>query len=130
MSCGRDYPAPPLEAFAATQTPEMMLERDRATHFYVAEEGGEPVGCGAIGPDEADPGVSGIYSFYVLPRCQGRGIGRRLKESLEADGYGRRARMLTLHASRTALEFYRRMGFAPAGEMGCEAFVRRKPPKR
>lgn len=111
VSCGPDYPAGPLEAFAASQTPEVMLERDRTHHFYVAEEDGVPVGCGAIGPDEADPGICGIYSLYVLPRRQGRGIGRRLMEVLEADIYGRSARLLTLHASRTALAFYRRMGF-------------------
>ena len=113
--CGPDYPPEPLGAFARSQTPEMMLRRARTTRFYVAEEAGVPVGCAAIGPDPDDPGICGVYSFYVLPEKQGLGIGRRLMEALEADPLGRRARLLTLHASRTALGFYRRMGFGFAG---------------
>ena len=109
--CGRDYPMEPLEAFARTQTPETMRERGRTTHFYVAEEDGIPVGCGAVGPDPEDPGVCSVYSFYVLPRSQGRGVGRRIMEALEADEYARRVSRMTLHASLTALGFYRRMGF-------------------
>ena len=109
--CGPDYPPEPLGAFARSQTPACMRERGRTTHFYVAEEDGTPVGCAAVGRDPEGPGVCGVYSFYVLPTKQGRGIGRRLMEALEADPWGREARLLTLHASLTALGFYRRMGF-------------------
>ncbi len=116
--CGPDYPPEPLGAFARSQTPACMRERGRTTHFYVAEEAGAPVGCAAIGPDPEDTAVCGVYSFYVLPEKQGRGIGRRLMAALEADPLGRGARLLTLHASRTALGFYHRMGFSFAG--GCE----------
>ncbi len=115
VSCAKDYPPEPLNAFADTQTPACMLERGRTTHFYVAEEDGIAVGCGAVGADGDDSGVCGVYSFYVLPEWQGRGVGRKIMEALEADDAAREARRLTLHASRTALGFYRRMGFGFAG---------------
>ena len=71
--CGPDYPPEPLGAFARSQTPACMRERGRTTHFYVAEEDGTPVGCAAVGRDPEDPGVCGVYSFYVMPDKQGRG---------------------------------------------------------
>ncbi len=110
VSCAGDYESEPLARFAATQTAERMLERGRTTHFLVAEAAGAVVGCGAIGPGAEDEGC--VYSLYVAPDCQGHGIGRTVLNALEADEYGRRARRLTVHASRTALGFYRGMGFA------------------
>ena len=115
ISCGKDYPPEPLEAFAATQTPAAMVRRGQTTRFYVAEEGGTPVGCAAVGRSTEVPGESCVYSFYVLPECQGRGIGRRLMEALEEDPDFRAARRVILHASRTALGFYRKMGFGFEG---------------
>ncbi len=111
ISCAKDYPPEPLGKFAASQTPDCMRERARTTHFYVAEEGGTAVGCGAVGQGEKNADVCSVYSFYVLPSHQGRGIGRAVMETLEQDEYFRQARIVTLHASRTALPFYRKMGF-------------------
>lgn len=119
VSCAGDYEPGPLRSFADTQTPARMLDRGRTTHFLVAETAGVAVGCGAIGTDSEVPDEGCIYSLYVAPDCQGRGIGRRLMETLAADEYGRQARRLTVHASRTALGFYRKLGFACRN--GCDS---------
>lgn len=118
-SCAADYAPEPLEAFARTQTPACMKRRGRETHFYVVEEAGTVVGCGAVGSDERDAAVCAVYSLYVLPECQGRGVGRMIVETLLADEYARRAKVILLHASRTALGFYGRMGFVFRD--GCDA---------
>ena len=111
VSCAKDYPPEPLGTFAKAQTADCMTERARTTHFYVAEEDGTAVGCGAIGLDEHNAEECSVYSFYVLPGHQGRGIGRALMEALEGDEFFRQAHRVTLHASRTALPFYQKMGF-------------------
>ncbi len=118
VTCAKDYPPEPLGTFARNQTAACMSERARATHFYVAAEGETAVGCGAVGPDETNPDACCVYSFYVLPSRQGHGIGKAIMRRLEADELFRRARRATLHASKNALGFYRRMGFgfAPGGE--------------
>lgn len=69
------------------------------------------VGCGAIGPywDKADE--SSLFTIFVLPEHQGRGIGRLIVETLEKDEYALRAKRIEIPASITGLEFYKRMGY-------------------
>ena len=50
ISNTKDYPLELMELLIETETPEHVLERASWTHFYVAEDEGRIVGCGAIGP--------------------------------------------------------------------------------
>ena len=52
-------------------------------------------------------------SFYntILPDYRGKGIGRRIVETLESDEYFRRARRTEVGSSLTAVQFYRKMGY-------------------
>lgn len=119
VSCAKDYPPDVLTAFAETQTPECMLNRGNTTHFYVAEEEERIIGCGAIGTSNDCPDVCGIYSLYVSPEYQAKGIGKRIMETLEADPYAQQASQIEIHASITALEFYQKLGytFQPGGDV-------------
>lgn len=47
----------------------------------------------------------------MLPEYQGRGIGRKIIETLEADEYFLRAWRTEVGSSRTAVDFYLRMGY-------------------
>ena len=110
-SNAKDYPADMLEELIQHQRPEDVLARAGWTHFYVAEEGGAIVGCGAIGPWRGSEAESGLFSIFVLPEWQGRGVGRRVVEALERDEFALRARRIEIPASITGLGFYRKLGY-------------------
>ena len=108
----RDYPADLMEELIKTQTPEHVLERASWTHFYVAEEAGRIVGCGAIGPYWGKEDESSLFSIFVHPDYQGKGIGRAIVEALEQDEFALRAKRIEIPASITGLPFYRKMGYS------------------
>jgi len=107
----KDYPPELMEELVKTQTPEHVLERASWTHFYVAEEAGRIVGCGAIGPYWGKEDESSLFSIFVLPDCQGKGIGRAIVKVLEQDEFALRARRIEIPASITGLPFYRKLGY-------------------
>ena len=113
VSNAKDYPPELLAGVIARPRPEDVLERAGWTHFYVAVEGGRIVGCGAIGPYWGSETESSLFSIFVLPECQGRGVGRAVIEALERDDFFLRARRVEIPASITAVEFYKKMGYAP-----------------
>ena len=115
VSNTRDYPAEMMEALAKTQTREHVLERSAWTHFYVAAEGETIIACGAIGPYWGREDESNLFSIFVHPGCQGKGIGRAIVETLEKDEYALRARRIEIPASVTGLPFYLRMGYTFKG---------------
>ncbi len=88
-----------------------VIKRASWTHFYVVEVESEIVGCGAIGPywDRVDE--SSLFTIFVSPEYQGKGIGRKIIETLEQDEYFIRAKRVEIPASITALEFYQKFGY-------------------
>ena len=96
---------------SAHMTPEDIKKRAGWTHFYVAVSGGDIVGCGAIGPYWGREDESSLFTIFVRPDRQGRGVGRRIIEALERDEYFLRARRVEIPASITAVEFYRKLGY-------------------
>ena len=111
ISNTRDYSAEMMEELVKTETPEHVLQRASWTHFYVAEEAGQIVGCGAIGPYWGKEDESSLFTIFVHPEWQGKGIGRAIVETLEKDEYGIRANRIEIPASITGLPFYRKMGY-------------------
>ena len=112
VSNARDYSEAEIAALVAKERPEDILERASWTHFYVAEDGGGIVGCGAIGPFWGSLTESCLFSIFVRPDRQGQGVGRAIVAALEADEYALRARSIHVNASITGLGFYRRLGYA------------------
>ena len=108
----RDYPAKLMEELVKTQTPEHILQRASWTHFYVVEESGSIIGCGAIGPYWGKTDESSLFSIFVHPDHQRKGIGRAIMETLEQDEFALRARRIEIPASITGLPFYRKMGYS------------------
>ena len=108
----RDYPPELMAELARTETPEHVLGRAGWTHFYVAEEEGKIVGCGAIGPYWGRTDESSLFTIFVHPDRQGKGIGKRIVETLEGDEFGLRAGRIEIPASATGLPFYMKMGYS------------------
>ena len=69
------------------------------------------IGCGGIGPYWGSETESALFNIFVLPEFQGKGVGRKLIETLEADEYALRAKRIEIAASITARDFYLKLGY-------------------
>lgn len=101
-ACAGDYTPAQLSAWAP-ETPDTArwAEKLRQETFLAAEGGGALLGFGAL---------EGAYLdlLYVLPDCQGRGVGSALCGFLEHLCPESR---ITVHASRTAQPFFEAQGY-------------------
>lgn len=107
----KDYPAELMEELVKSQQPQNILERAGWTHFYVVEDGDKIIGCGSIGPFWGKEDESGLFTIFVLPEYQGKGVGRLIMETLEKDEYFLRAKRIEIPSSITGCQFYRKFGY-------------------
>lgn len=107
-----DYSAKHIENNVKMFTPDGVIERAGWTHFYVISDNESIVGCGAIGPYWSKEDESSLFNIFVLPEYQGKGVGRKIVETLEKDEFFLRAKRIEIPASITACEFYKKMGYA------------------
>jgi N-acetylglutamate synthase-like GNAT family acetyltransferase len=87
-------------SYSATRVGLMIRGRE----MFVAEVDGGVVGV--IGY-----AVGTVKSLFVAPAYQGVGVGRQLLASVEGRARQSEIRSLTVAASLTAIDFYRRCGF-------------------
>lgn len=111
ISNTKDYPLELMEQLIESETPEQVIERASWTHFYVAQDEGRIVGCGAIGPYWGKEDESSLFTIFVLPEYQGKGVGRSIIETLENDMFFLRAKRIEIPASITGVPFYLKMGY-------------------
>ena len=107
----KDYSKESIKALVEQHTPEHVLERASWTHFYVVCDADVIIGCGAIGSYWGKEDESSLFTIFVLPEYQGKGIGRKIIETLEQDEYFLRAKRVEIPASITASAFYQKMGY-------------------
>ena len=107
----KDYPLELIEILVNSFTPQHVIKRASWTHFYVAEEQEKIVGCGAIGPYWGKEDESSLFTIFVLPEYQGKGIGSAIIDTLENDSYFLRAKRIEIPASITGVPFYLKMGY-------------------
>jgi len=107
----KDYSGEFIENEVKILTPEYIAWRASWTHFYVVCEGESIIGCGAIGPYWGSETESSLFTIFVLPEHQGRGIGRKIVQTLEQDEFALRAKRIEIPASITACAFYRKLGY-------------------
>ena len=107
----KDYSAEYIENLIQRMQPKDILNRAEQTHFYVVCADDRIVGCGAVGPFWGRTDESSFFTVFVLPDHQGRGIGRKIIETLEKDEYYLRAKRIEIPASITAVPFYIKMGY-------------------
>ena len=111
ISNTKDYPLELMEQLIESETPEHVIERASWTHFYVAQDEGRIVGCGAIGPYWGKEDESSLFTIFVLPEYQGKGVGRLIINTLEKDEFFHRAKRIEIPASITGVPFYLKMGY-------------------
>ncbi|WP_143104532.1 GNAT family N-acetyltransferase [Butyrivibrio sp. INlla21] len=111
ISNTKDYPKELMDALIKVETPEHVLERASWTHFYVVEDQEKIIGCGAIGPYWGKEDESSLFTIFVSPEYQGKGVGRAIIETLEKDEYFLRAKRIEIPASITGVPFYLKMGY-------------------
>ena len=107
----KDYPADLMEELVSTETPQKIMDRASWTHTYVVEDEGRIIATGAIGPYWGKEDESSLFTIFVLPEYQGKGVGRLIMDTLEKDEYALRAKRIEIPASITGLPFYRKMGY-------------------
>ncbi|MBD5153598.1 MAG: GNAT family N-acetyltransferase [Oscillibacter sp.] len=107
----KDYSPEYIENDVKILQPHNILERAKWTHFYVVCDEQKIVGCGAIGPYWDKKDESSLFTIFVLPEYQGKGIGRKIIETLERDEFFLRAKRIEIPASITGTPFYRKMGY-------------------
>lgn len=66
----------------------------------------------AIGPYWGKEDESSLFTIFVLPEYQGKGVGRKIIETLEQDEFFLRAKRVEIPASITACGFYKKMGYS------------------
>ena len=102
-------PKSELDYLIPHYSPETMVELSRTGHTYVLEEDGQIVGSGTVLPDGASEAE--IVAAFLIPESIGRGYGRKLFETLEADELAVKAERVWLTSSDMALGFYEHMGW-------------------
>lgn len=99
--------------------PENILKQFEDGHvYYILSCSGLPCGYVSVRREGVDPQgveVYHLHKIYVLPSCQGEGLGRilfnRALEHVRAESHGRRARVeLNVNRSNKAVSFYRHLG--------------------
>ena len=97
----KDYPAEVIENTISRLTPENIIQRAGWMHFYVVCEGDTIIGCGAIGSYWGKLDESSLFNIFVLPEYQGKGVGRKIVETLEQDEFFLRAKRIEIPSSIT-----------------------------
>ena len=107
----KDYSTEYIENDISCLTAEKLIERSNWTNLYVVCDDNKIIGCGAIGAYWGKKDESSLFTIFVLPESQGKGIGRKIIETLERDEYFLRAKRIEIPSSITAVGFYRKMGY-------------------
>ncbi|WP_434380552.1 GNAT family N-acetyltransferase [Melittangium boletus] len=101
---------------------------DAMAYHVLAFQGGHAIGTGRmVMTSEPPPGETGrwgkIGRMAVLQSHRKARVGSRLLEALEAEARERRCDGVVLHSQLYALEFYKKQGYTPVGEVFDEAGI-------
>ena len=111
ISNSKDYSEQYIEFNIASHSADELLKAAKERHMYVACDGERIVGTGGIAGYWGSFTESMLLTIFVLPEYQGKGVGRKIIETLEKDEFFLRAKRIEIPASITAVEFYRKMGY-------------------
>lgn len=107
----KDYTLDMMEECVKSLSADNLIKRAEWLHFYVVEEDSKIIGCGGIGPFWGKEDESSLFTIFVLPTEQKKGIGRLIINTLEKDEYFLRAKRVEIPSSITAVNFYKKFGY-------------------
>ena len=107
----KDYGLSAMETLAKVYDEEKVLNVASYAHMYVFEFEEKIVGTGSISSFWGSETESILLCVFVLPEFHGKGIGRKIINTLEQDEFYVRANRIEIPASVTATEFYRKFGY-------------------
>lgn len=111
ISNSKDYSQKYIDETISSLSADVLTERAKSGHMYVVCDHARIVGCGAIAGYWGSRTESILLTIFVLPEYQGKGIGKQIIDTLEHDEFFLRASRIEIPASKTAVEFYRKMGY-------------------
>ena len=108
----KDYAEDVINSLVAYFSPATLRENSRTQTILVATHDGEVVGTAGL-DNFGSTQCPDYYAVavFVLPESQRQGIGLRLMEAVELKAKELGAEKITLRASITAKDFYRKLGY-------------------
>jgi len=100
-----------MEELVKIYNSDKVLQISGYAHMYVVCIDNKVAGCGAISSFGGKQDESILLTIFVLPELHGKGIGRKIIETLESDEYFLRAKRIEIPASITSCDFYKKMGY-------------------
>ncbi len=112
--CSKDYRLDQIEAWSAFQyNYERWASSIKTDHVLVVELDHRVEGfCHAVIHDDR---VSEINGLYLSPKVAGRGFGRKLVAAALEHLKNQGSKRVVIKATKTAVGFYRHIGFTPSG---------------
>ena len=111
ISNSKDYSREYIDSAIGSISADILRERANDEHMYVACDDSRIIGCGAVAGYWGSITESILLTIFVLPEYQGKGVGKRIIQTLEQDEFFLRAKRIEIPASITAVEFYKKMGY-------------------
>ncbi len=95
---------------------------NKGHHFILAKEGEETLGFASYEHHYNQKQQTKIHKIYILPKTQGKGIGKKLVDFVEKVAKENDSDALSLNVNRfnKALNFYQKIGFEIVDEVNIE----------
>lgn len=107
----KDYGEKAIDELVKTHDVDWVRQVASFAHMYVFLHEDKIVGVGSISSFWGSKTESILLTVFVLPEYHGKGIGRKIIQTLEQDGLFLRADRIEIPASITGAEFYRKLGY-------------------
>lgn len=107
----KDYGEKAIDELVKTHDVDWVRQVASFAHMYVFLHEDKIVGVGSISSFWGSKTESILLTVFVLPEYHGKGIGRKIIQTLEQDGVFLRADRIEIPASITGAEFYRKLGY-------------------
>ncbi|HKO76919.1 MAG TPA: GNAT family N-acetyltransferase [Flavobacterium sp.] len=95
---------------------------NKGHHFILANEGEDTLGFASYEHHYNQKQQTKIHKIYILPKTQGKGIGKKLIDFIEKVAKENDSNALSLNVNRfnKALHFYQKLGFEIVEEVNIE----------
>ena len=108
----KDYSQQCIDGLIESYSPQGIINKASSLHFYVVCSNDGIIGCGGIGAYFGKEDESCLFSIFVAPIYQGKGVGKKIVNALEQDEYFLRAKRVEIPSSITARDFYKSLGYS------------------